>query len=336
MNVTIKDAMDAYTVHLRAKGRAERTVANCIQPVKHLWREVGEINVTSLRPQHVDRMFQRHDWSVVTRNLYIGNLKGFVKYCRRMGYCPKDFDFMDGWESSRVPRQDKLIIPPEEFASLLDAARNPRDRALIAVGLFTFCRSSEVCTIRVGDLDFDRHTVAIYRWKTSQPDILPMCSELETEMLRWFAYYSKEVGGLQSSYYLIPALAQIEMTYDRRLCRLVASTTPQALRPTSKVGHPYEPVQRALATLGYPTGKTGGHTLRRSGARALFDQCRSVGYDGALRHVASMLGHSDTKVTENYLGLGIERMQRNELLAGKPMLPNLVETLPVARLEAVR
>lgn len=334
-NATMKEAIDAYEAHLTAKGRAVNTINNNLQPLRHLWRVVGDINVASLRPQHVDKMFTKSNWSPATRNLYIGNLKGFVKFLRRMNYVPKDFDFMDGWEPGRVPKAESLIIPPEEFASLLDAAKHPRDRALIAVGLFTFCRSSEVCTIRVGDVDFDRDTIAIFRWKTSQADILPMCSELKEELLRWLAYYEKAVGGLQTGYYLVPALGPNTMRYNPHTRLLEPENEVQPIRPTTKIGHPYEPVQRALAAIGYPTGRTGGHTLRRSGARALFDQCRSVGYDGALRHVASMLGHADTKITEQYLGLGIERMQRNELLAGKPMLPNLTTPLPVTRLEVV-
>jgi hypothetical protein len=47
-----------------------------------------------------------------------------------------------------------------------------------------------------------------------------------------------------------------------------------------------------------------------------------------------MLGHKDAKTTQKYLGLTIERHQRNEMLAGKPMFPNVgksAEIIQIAR-----
>jgi integrase len=333
--ITIPEAMQQYEAHLRAKGRKDRTIYNNLQPVKHLWRVAGEIQIASIRPQHIDKLFAAGNWSPRTRNLYLGNLSLFFKYCRRMRWMPKDFDPTEGWDSVKVPRKEALRIMPEEFGDLLDAARHPRDRALIALGLFTFCRSSELVTLRVDDIDFNQHTVTIFRWKTGEADVLPMVTELEVELLRWVNWYGEAVGGLQGSYYLVPALYPRDMDYDAESGLLRPSRAIQKPRPNKPMSHPYEPVQYALNVLGYDTKQTGGHTLRRSGALALFQHIRNQGYDGALRHVASMLGHKDTKMTETYLGLGMERLQRNEMLAGKPMLPDLVQTSKVTRLEAV-
>ena len=335
--ITLMEAREQYRGHLSAKGRKDRTIHNNIQPLNHLIRAVGDIQVASLRPQHIDKLFGRQQWSPRTRNLYLGNLTLFFKYCRRMGWMPKDYDPCEGWENTRVPRVQPLQVPAERFADLLAAAgeQHPRDRALVALGLYTFGRSSEIVTMRVDDLDFSRHTVAIFRHKTSQADILPMTSELEAEMLRWLNWYGEAVGGLQGSYYLVPALHQSPMVYNPLTRLLEPSEAIQRPRPNKMIGHPYMPVQRALSRLGYDTGRTGGHTLRRSGALALFQSLRNTGYDSALRLVGSMLGHADTKMTELYLGIGVERIQRNEMLAGKPMLPDLVQTHPVTRLEAV-
>ena len=74
-----------------------------------------------------------------------------------------------------------------------------------------------------------------------------------------------------------------------------------------------------LDRAGYPIAKEGGHTLRRSGARAYYDELCEDGYDGALRRVQSMLDHSTTIVTEGYLGLGLDKEARNKALKGQPM-----------------
>jgi integrase len=79
----------------------------------------------------------------------------------------------------------------------------------------------------------------------------------------------------------------------------------------------------------------GGHVLRRSGARALFDRLRHEGYDGALKRVQSMLGHSNSVISERYLSLGVERLQRNEMLAGKPMFPETRKPGTLSELKAV-
>jgi hypothetical protein len=64
----------------------------------------------------------------------------------------------------------------------------------------------------------------------------------------------------------------------------------------------------------------GCHTLRRSGARALFDDLvERGGYDGVLRHVSAMLHHKSTLMTERYLGLDVDVKKRNDLIRGKKM-----------------
>ena len=71
----------------------------------------------------------------------------------------------------------------------------------------------------------------------------------------------------------------------------------ERLRPWSQVSHPYEIAKKAMHSIGYPSVKNEGiHTLRRSGARALFDSLKAQGEDQALLIVGSMLGHKDTKV----------------------------------------
>ena len=88
---------------------------------------------------------------------------------------------------------------------------------------------------------------------------------------------------------------------------------------TRALTQPSRTVRRVLERSGYYSKQEGGHTLRRSGARAYFDELVGAGYDGALRRVQSMLGHSHSIMTEQYLGLDLDRQQRNQDLQGKPM-----------------
>jgi integrase len=320
----ISEIVPDFKAHLRARGLADRSVKNNIQVLNRWLDLVGDTNVDKINAAELDRFFGAGNWAPKTQNLYLSMLRGtFFPWCRRHGYLSPDADPTDGWKSVRAEHVEQFWLPVEEFPNLLDAAKNPRDRAIIALGLFTFMRGSEINSLRIQDLDLDRSTLNIYRFKTKQADTLPVSEELGDEMRTWLRHYQKMSDfSLQPDWFLAPAYAPLPMQYDPTV-GLLQPVGEARLKPTVKMGKPYECVKRALTELGYDTKGTGVHSLRRSGARALFDRLRSEGYDGALRRVSSMLGHADTKTTEIYLGLSLERQQRNELLAGKPMFPAL-------------
>lgn len=317
----VSDAIDQYLGHLRARGLARNSIRSHRQALGKALICWGNIQVQNVEPRHIDRLFSENQWGASTRNLYLGYLRQFFAWARHQGYMGRDTDPTHGWRNSRVPRVEKMRLPLEEFPALLDAATHPRDRALLALGLFTFLRGSEIQTLTVGDLDLRHNTLAIFRHKTREEDVLPVSSELSQEMVRWLNWYRQDQEGLNSGWYLIPAKKPDEwVNVDGKL---VCVNSLVSVRPERKVTHPYRIPQRALAQLGYDPKGEGEHTLRRSGARALFDTLRSQGYDGALMRVSSMLGHRDTRVTERYIGLTLERTQRNEQFAGQPMFPSL-------------
>jgi integrase len=333
--VTIDRAQSEYEKHLRARGLAPRSVKSQMQTLNHCRAVWGDTQLVSkVRPEHLDQLFIYGDWSPNTRNLHLSNLRGFFTWARRNGYVPKDYDPTEGWRNVRAERKEKTWLPIEQFADLLNACDNGRDRAIIAIGLFTFMRGSEVSTLRVRDVDFQRHTVEMYRHKTKQQDVLPLSSELHRELLTWLNEYELRVNRpLNPDWYLVPAQGPLPMTFDFTKRKLQPTGEPSVLRPDTPMGKPYEVVKRAMRRVGMDPHGSGLHTLRRSGARALFDRLRHEGYDGALMRVSSMLGHADTKTTEIYLGLSIERQQRNELIAGKPMFPDLAAPATVVSLK---
>lgn len=334
-SISLNRAQSEYEKHLRARGLARRSVKSCMQTLNHCRRVWGEdITIARVRPEHLDRLFMVGDWSPNTRNLHLSNLRGFFTWARRNAYIPRDYDPTEGWRNIRAEKKEKKWLPIEQFPDLLNACDNGRDRAIIAIGLYTFMRGSEVSTLRVRDIDFQRHTLNIYRHKTKQEDVLPVSTELKRELLMWLNEYELRLDRPpHPDWYLVPAQGPLPMTYDFTKRKLQPTGAPSQLRPTTPMGKPYDVVKRAMKELGMDPHGSGMHTLRRSGARALFDRLRHEGYDGALMRVSSMLGHADTKTTEIYLGLSIERQQRNELIAGKPMFPDAIDTGTVVSLK---
>lgn len=337
-SIALGDAITQYERHLRARGLAENTVKNTAQVLRRAQAVWGDVQLASITHAHVDDLFAHYGWKESTRNLYLSRLNVFFQWARGHRWMAKDWSPTDGWRPVRVPRTDRTRVPVEEFAELLDAASHPRDRAVCALGLFVMLRGSEIQSLRIRDLSLDTLELVIYRHKTKMADTMPVSEELRVEMVRWLNWYRADQDTLRPDWFLVPAKNPNQTFYDPASGRIgVDTTVPAPLRPTTRLGKPYAAVQRALKDLGCDTYREGEHTLRRSGARALADALNADGgSDGALMRVASMLGHSDVRVTQKYIGWEAERRARNEAVAGKVMFPGMTRSsaLALARREA--
>lgn len=325
--VRLLDATREWEAHSKARRLAENTIKNRIQPLNRAYDAWGNVMVCDIKPRHIDVLFSRHEWSENTMNAYLTSLRQFFTWCRAHQYLGRDEDPTVGWGNLRVPQREKLRIPVEQFPELLDAAPHPVDRMVVALGLFTFMRGSEITTLRLSDTDLKASELHIVRHKTKQEDVLPICEELDAEMRRFFRYYAGQVGILQPHYYLVPRKKSL-----RGNDNVVRADVDPGVWPTEPFTHPYRSAQRAWEVLGYDSKNFGVHDLRRSGARALADTLRGMGFDGALMRVASMLGHSDLRHTQRYIGWGLEKQQRNEQFAGKVMFPQLKHDASVTAL----
>ena len=320
--VRLSEGITEYLAFRRAHGDKANTVANHAQVLRKAQRCWGDIQITSITGQHVARLFTQNQWAPSTRNLYLGNLRTFFKWARSMRYYARDADPTESWSSIRVPDTEYLRIDVHEFAAVLEAAPHPRDRAIVALGLFTLSRGSEVSNFRIEDLDLGAGTLRIYRQKTGDIDVLPVSAELAAEMTLYLNWYRTDQGELRPNWWLVPA-KNPDLWEQGANGRLVRSNVMASLKPTVKETKPYRAVQRALGSLGYDRKQVGLHTLRRSGARALADRLRTEGYDSALLRVGSLMGHRDTKMTERYIGWHLERTQRNAMLTGQTMYPEM-------------
>lgn len=216
-----------------------------------------------------------------------------------------------------IHKRERLRIPAEEFGSLIAAAPHPRDRILVAFGLMTMLRQSEILTLRISDLDMHEYVLNARIHKTNGLDRMKIAHELRPYIREWLTFYTQEVGPLHPDYYLIPSKS--------------APTHGDRLQPTKPMSQVARIINSILDEAGYPTrdseGKSlreGAHTLRRSGALAFFRaQSQNGGIDDALRLSSSMLHHKSSSTTENYLGLKSETERRNKILDQGPMFPGL-------------
>jgi integrase len=255
------------------------------------------------------------------------HLAAFFEWARANGYMPPASNPLSTTRAVKVMPSAKLRIPADEFPRLLDAAPTPKDRIIVALGLFLFLRGSEIAELRWQDVDYKSQEIHVTVPKTKQRDIMPISKELDYELRRWAVEYGRQAGIVRRENYIVPASVN-HLNHEPLL--VPGKPHPQA----------YRNVQRVLELAGYQVRgengeslREGQHTLRRSGARALFDARLAEGYDGALRQVQAMLHHTTGAMTEKYLGLDIDRQVRNSAIKGKAMF---AKNLPVQERENMK
>ncbi len=325
-DIRLSVAMVDYEAHVRARGLAQRSVKNKIQPLRRAQVFWGDVSLSRITPAHIDTYFQQGGWSAKTQNMYLGVLREFFKWARHSSYMDLNTDPTFGWGNMKVPKVRRMRLEPEEFYPLLDSAPHPRDRFALAVGLFLMLRGGEIVTLKIKDLNMSDLSIAIYRHKGQDSDVMPVSEELREEAVRWLNWYREDQGTLDPNWYLVPSKKPDVWVPDIATNKYTKSGINASLRPTTMMSHPYRIVQRGLASLGYEIHKEGEHTLRRSGARAYADQLRSEGVDNALMATAAMLGHSDVRITQHYIGWDVERDNRNLSIAGKKLFPGIGST----------
>jgi integrase len=321
----LSDAIDAYCDFRTASGIKPNSVKNDRCYLGQFLTFTGNIYVRSVEPRHVDRFFAEHpEWSVPTRNLAVTILRTFFTYARRQKWCHRDQDPIAGYRTRKVPQKEMLRVPVSDFAALLDAAEHPRNRMIVALGLFLFLRQSEMREIRIGDVNLDLGEIAVKVPKTDDYDVMVVNEQLDVELRRYLKWYTETHGELNPEWFLIPAKNAMVWVRDPETgyLRPDVDNTKVKLRPFKPCNEMEKPVQDALKKLGYPTYWQGVHTLRRSGARAFYNElCRRQSDNSALEVVSAMLHHSSLLTTQRYLGITESRKRRDKAVLAGPMFP---------------
>lgn len=326
MKDLLSDAIDAYMRHRTSQNYSKGTLKVDRQVLTKFLAVTGNVYCHQIGHRHVERHFEE-----VSKTRQAASLKNdhgvlvrFFKWCRHTGRMPIDSDPMFGRRQPKPVKRERNRLHVSRFTELLEAAeaRDPRDRALCALLLYTLGRDSEVTDLRIRDLDLSAGWLKVRIHKTGQEDTLPVSVELDKEMRRWLTHYASVSGPLEDWYHLVPARGVFPIKDDRG--RIIKHES--VYRPHKKIGGAGRIVNPILEKIGFPVvdenGKPSGegsHTIRRSGARALFDELVDGGYDHSLRLVQSMLHHSSVTQSERYIGITADRRSRDEIIRGKIM-----------------
>lgn len=337
-NLRVPVLVERYLEWLRAKGLGASHQKNSRTTLQQFIDVTGDIRVASVTAAHIDRLLLAHpEWAASTRNKRMELLAAFFDWCRHRRYMPLSSDPMLSWRPQKAMQRRFLRIPASEWPALLDACEYPVMRALTATGLYLFLRIGEMRTLKIGHLHLSDNTLDIVRHKTGGIDTLPISTELEGELRPYLQWYAQQLAGdglaLRSSHYLFPPRQRETVRFTKGGGRLNPNRPQSAQQYLIR-----EALQRAGHTVEVGDHE-GWHTLRRSGARAFWDELSDQGSDYATRTVQAMLGHASATTTERYLGIDVDRTRRDRIVRGRSMFPSLaaggnVTPLPRGRTNA--
>lgn len=323
-SIRLSDAIEMYLA-FRKTGNAKNTVRNDRKALDWLLKANGNIYLHNITGQHIERFAVE---AAVTNSpsslaIYTSCQSSFFKWARTRRFMKRDQDPLDGVRYKRHRRQH-LYVPGERFAEVLEVAdrHHPRDRALMAMFIYTLRRLGEVTSVKIGDVDLASRQIYMYNHKLKRPVPTPIPAVLDLELRHWLTWYADHAGKLESNWFLIPAKDPPRhfLEHGRWVCQ---DKRNAKLKPLKSCYKSVSGVVRAvLEDMGIATFDNegnpkwvGGHTWRRSGASALTDAT------GDIRNAMAALDHSQQSTTEIYLDREVDRERYRNLVAGKPMYP---------------
>lgn len=330
------EAVTEYLEFLVTDGLSAGTIKSRRNSLNKMLSVVNrEIYVHSVEAHHMSKVWAEVGKSRGNNSKCIDHCsyKQFFAWCETMKYRQRH---ESPFAHIRRPKEffpERRRVDEEQFPDLLAAAggesRFPRDRMYVALGLYSIGRKMEMADVKWGDIDRKNGEFIMMRHKTGQDDVLAIGEELEEELEYyedWYRWVTNTPAGqpINPEWYVCPAATKPQFIGGRNRHR-------GYIRPADRMDQQTAGaiVKNALKAIGFEmrnleTGKAayeGAHTLRRSGARALYNAYAEAGHDDAIRIVQQQLGHATMAQTEKYIGLTLDRKRRNDRIRGKVMYP---------------
>jgi integrase len=230
-------------------------------------------------------------------------IRTFVEWCRESGYMdptkPNPALALQFAQVVQTRRFDDLVLTRAEAAAAIMAAdeRHPRDRLVVALGLFGGLRMSEMRNLRWQDINWLHKELNFLREKTRGNQAayytVGFNGSLKAELLRWQQYVQTHYGAIDPKWYVCPARAHIAV---RPGCKRPKMEPMWPVLPHKRAANFLEDIHAVLTAIGKPKEEgQGAHVLRRTFANILREDT------GDIRNVTIALGHKNQATTEKYL-----------------------------------
>jgi integrase/recombinase XerD len=194
---------------------------------------------------------------------------------QRASYSPKD----KSSHKARESREDLHYLKPDQVNELAEATKTLRNELIVRLLFQTGCRVSELCHIRVKDIDPEERSIKI-RGKGRKNRTVYYQETLDLLMDVWITEEREAVYHSEDSAYLFPT------SYAEKITR---QTVNEIVRDTAEVAGLQDVY--GTNTDGRRLHSTTAHTLRHSFAMSALDR----GWD--VYTLSQALGHESTEIT---------------------------------------
>lgn len=159
-----------------------------------------------------------------------------------------------------MPRSERVYFSPAQLKAFMRAAKaaGPREYALSIVGISHGCRVSEICDLRLSDIDFHRNMIHIRRKKNSEDSLQPMAP--------------KEAAALQAYLKVRPQVDSDVAFVSREASGAVNCESETATRYRMSRSQVFRIFQRICEVAGIPPEYRHCHVLKHTLARMLLSK----------------------------------------------------------------
>jgi site-specific recombinase XerD len=179
MTKTLADAQALYEDHLRQAGKAHATIIAYTKDIEQLIDFVGkkgktqvdEVNQTDIEEFKEQLKKNRYTGKSVSRK--INSIKSFFRFLIAEGYI--EDNPADDIAHPRYDQTPPRVLSKIEYRALRDAARgDARMAAIVELLLQTGMRISELASLQMEDLDFERDVIFIRAQNSREARKVPL------------------------------------------------------------------------------------------------------------------------------------------------------------------
>lgn len=274
---TFDQAVEAFLFFCRSKGLMPRTLETYAFALSRLRLFLARSSPTPTIPaRHELRAFivemLERGLSRSSVRVRMRSIRCFANFLEREGLVAESP--MRGVDIPRVPRSEPRVLTPEEIRKLLHAAQQTtwtgiRNYAMLLTFLDTGIRLSELISLDMADVDLGAWTIRVRKGKGGKERQVFIGKTLHRALRKWVDV--RGATSLDAPFFITRSGRRHDArNVDRIVGRIAGRAGLERVSP---------------------------HALRRSFATAF------VRNNGNLFALQRMLGHSDIKVTQLYVGL---------------------------------
>jgi len=191
----LEKEIDSFREYLRGEKKSENTISEYSLIVrnmlKYLKKRAEEITLGDLN---------RYKMYLSTRKKYSKNSLYLAVKAIRAYFRFKGLDTADNLKSPKRPKQMPKYLSEEEVKRLIESAKgNPRDYAIISLLAYSGLRVSELCNLRLEDVDFSERIIYVHSGKGDRDRIVVVSPHVTEAIQNYLLTRDDEMEYLFSS-----------------------------------------------------------------------------------------------------------------------------------------